>query len=295
MSGIDQEIFRQWDLIRQGINPSTFTGRTLHDIAHELNGYVKDGKVWAKLDDLEFAVTRDAYVYYTDPGLPLHRVIAYLNDRGLQETSKKSPEERKADALLLWDQCVSPTGTPVELYLRSRCLHLIPDDIKFHPEMYHRETKSHLPAMVALVRDANGHPTAIHRTFLDPLGRKAAVDPLRKSMGVCTGSAIHLAPAAEEIGVGEGIETCLSIQQQKKLPCWAALSAIGMTQVVLPPIVKSVIVLVDGDKSGRLKSEEAGWRFKQQGVSRVRLLKAPSRKDFNDVLILMFKKKDNAQ
>jgi putative DNA primase/helicase len=51
--------------------------------------------------------------------------------------------------------------------------------------------------------------------------------------------------------VGEGIETVMSVMQCTGLPGWAALSAPGLEQLVLPPTVTKVIIAGDHDANGR--------------------------------------------
>jgi hypothetical protein len=66
--------------------------------------------------------------------------------------------------------------------------------------------------MLALATDEDDAPRAVHRTWLTPSGGgKAPVQMPRMTLGPIKGCAIRLAAAAEHIGVGEGIETCLSV------------------------------------------------------------------------------------
>jgi hypothetical protein len=47
---------------------------------------------------------------------------------------------------------------------------------------------------------------------------------------------VQLAPAAPRMAVAEGIENALAVMIGWEMPCWAALSANGIAQLVLPPV-----------------------------------------------------------
>jgi hypothetical protein len=65
--------------------------------------------------------------------------------------------------------------------------------------------------MVARVDNVDGEQIALHRTFLQPYGNgKAEIDPQKASLGPTAGGAVRLAPAAETLLIGEGIETSLA-------------------------------------------------------------------------------------
>ena len=78
-------------------------------------------------------------------------------------------------ALAIWSAAREPRGTLVEQYLKSRGLTLPAEiagrAIRYDPELYYGG--SYTPGMVALFRDiVTNEPRGIHRTFLDPAGRK---------------------------------------------------------------------------------------------------------------------------
>ena len=84
--------------------------------------------------------------------------------------------------------------------------------------------------------------------------------------------------------VGEGIETCLAAMQARGLPAWAALSASGLLALDLPPDVRDVIVLADGDEAGKAAARGAALRWKREG-RRTRIAHPPDGMDFNDMLL----------
>lgn len=138
--------------------------------------------------------------------------------------------------------------------------------------------------MVAERADVEGRVFAIHRTYIAHDGRgKAQVDPQRMDLGRWSGSAIRLSPIADELMIGEGIETTLSAMQMYGLPGWAAGSAGAIRQLQLPAAVQSVIILVDNDRAGENASSDAAQRWLREG-RRVRIARSKIGNDFNDWL-----------
>jgi hypothetical protein len=140
--------------------------------------------------------------------------------------------------------------------------------------------------MVALVtRGTDGEPIGIHRTFLSPGGDgKAPVEPNKMMLGPCRGGAARLAQKGATLMIGEGIETCLSVQQATGRPSWAALSTSGLRSLELPSDVRDLIILADGDGPGEAAARDCALRWKHQG-RRVRIAHPPQGMDFNDVLL----------
>lgn len=110
------------------------------------------------------------------------------------------------------------------------------------------EKVSHLAAMIALVRAPNGEPLTLHRTYLQN-GAKADISSPKRLMPGDTphGSYIDLSREAEEMGVAEGIETALRVQQRFGIPCWSLISADGLKAFTPPPVVKRLRIFGDND------------------------------------------------
>lgn len=181
-------------------------------------------------------------------------------------------------------------GTPVERYMRARLpgIEAIPPVIRYLPmgDAYARHPSGgRRPVMVAAVEHEHGVVGA-HRTWLAPDGAgKASLDPVRISTGPIRGGAVRLAPAAETLMVSEGVETAAAMTATG-MPAWTALSTSGMTALVLPPIVRTVIILADHDVSGagERAARTAAARWLAEG-RRVRLAMPPERgTDMADVL-----------
>jgi hypothetical protein len=201
-----------------------------------------------------------------------------------QETEKK---RRIEYAKQIWRTTKDPIGTQVETYLHSRAIIFepIPPTIRF-AYLKHALTDLAFPTMVAAVQSLEGEITGIHRTFLRADGQtKAPVSPAKMMLGECAGGAVRLGKAGERLGVGEGIETCLSVAQScPDLPTWSALSTGGLRAVNLPDCVREVIILADGDNAGEEAARDAAMRLKREG-RQVRIARPAWGLDFNKILM----------
>jgi hypothetical protein len=162
---------------------------------------------------------------------------------------------------------------------------LVPAALRFRPKERHL-SGADLPVMVALVTKPDGGICGLHRTFLASDGsRKAAVDPVRMMFGPVSGGAVHLAPAAEQLGFAEGIETALAFMIATGVPTWATLSTSGMARAELPPLpfAREVIIAADNDPAGVEAAEKLAARAVRDG-RRVRIATPPAGLDFADLL-----------
>ena len=193
-------------------------------------------------------------------------VIAELRRRGLiagrRDGARLAPTpigrdhgdntaQRIAWVWRIWNRARDARATPAERYLARRGIVMpMPASLRWEPRCWHPDTRADLPAMIGAVLDVEGRLVAVHRTYLarDDRGRWHRRD--RASLGPVGGGAVRLAPAAETLMVGEGVETCLAAMQATEQPVWAALSTSGMTALVLPWIVRTVVILADHDHNG---------------------------------------------
>lgn len=195
--------------------------------------------------------------------------------------------ERTRRALALWSGSMPALGTPADRYLSGRGL----PGLVASPVLRFRVDTPHpacgrLSALIALIRGPDGAPVAIHRTFLRRDGSgKAAVEPVKATLGPVSGGAIRLDEAGPEIVVGEGLESSASAGRMLRLPAWAAISAGNLARsLALPVEVRSVIIAVDRDPPGERAAHEAARRWQREG-RRVQLAR-PKRADadFNDLI-----------
>jgi putative DNA primase/helicase len=196
-----------------------------------------------------------------------------------------APANADAAALAVWRRSRPTAGTTAEVYLRKARGYTgpIPAVLRFAAGRHPSDPGRWHPMMVAaVVRDTL--VIAVHRTFLRRDGRgKAGLDPDKMMLGPCKGAAVPLAPAEPVLAVAEGIETALSFMQATAVPTWAALSAGGIRNLVLPEIVREVVIAADPDPVGLIAARAAARRWLAQGRS-VRIARPPLNSDFNDLL-----------
>jgi hypothetical protein len=144
--------------------------------------------------------------------------------------------------------------------------------------------------MLGLVEHVEHGPIGIHRTYLKDDGSgKAEVDPNKMMLGPVGGGAVRfgMPVAGQELVVGEGIESTLSVAVACSLPAWAALSATGIKNLILPPEATDVVIAADNDASGAGQdaAHRAAKRFLSEGRSvKIALPPIPDT-DFNTMII----------
>ena len=208
-------------------------------------------------------------------------------ERTPPKVSKPSNPSQYIDDL--WSQSNPAEDTVVETYLRFRGFTgIIPPSIRCLSDHWHKEKGQKFPVMISAVYRGleTAKPVALHRTFLRHDGNgKADVEPDKKMIGSTKGCAVQLSAPAEKMVVGEGIETCLSVQQSCGLPTWAALSTSGLLNLVLPPLpyAQEIIIAADNDAAGINAAAVAARRWKLEG-RKVKIAKPQTVNDFNDIL-----------
>jgi putative DNA primase/helicase len=200
----------------------------------------------------------------------------------------RQDRKRQIDiARRIWSAARDACGTPVERYLASRDIIIPPPSSLRGARSLRRPDSTYAPAMVARVDSVDGTLIGVHRTWLDRDGVGIWHRRDRASLGPIGGGAVRLAPAAEMLLIGEGIETCLAAMQATAQPAWAALSTSGMMALRLPPEVRTVTILADHDRSGagQRAAYLAAQRWLVQG-RQVRIAMPPEPgADFNDELL----------
>lgn len=144
------------------------------------------------------------------------------------------------------------------------------------------------PAMVALVRGADGKPVNLHRTFLTRDGRKAEFGDPRRVMPVPLpkGSAVRMGEYEGVLGIAEGIETAAAVTKLFSMPCWSALNA-GNLEGWTPPDGVRVVVFGDNDLSftGQAASYALAKRLRREKRDVEVRLPAQPGWDWNDVFL----------
>lgn len=202
--------------------------------------------------------------------------------------------ERTAYALRIWAEACDPRGTPVETYLTGRGVELPPgaagEVVRWHPNAPfgpgHRS-----PCMLALVRNiATDAPQAVHRTALSLDGDKAVVDHAsRLTLGPIGGGAIKLSPDPEVetcLGVGEGIETVLSLRRHSRfaaVPVWSLVAANQLAAFPVLAGLEGLVVAVDHDAAGLKAAEAVTARYHAAGLPVTTAMAPDPGQDLNDL------------
>jgi hypothetical protein len=208
-----------------------------------------------------------------------------------------TPHEQRKKLDLFWiaaritEGCKPAAGTVVERYLRSRGITiLLPATLLCHRSLYHKESRTVGPGMVAVLDSVEGQRApAIHRTWLALDGSgKAAVDPVRKLLGSVAGHAVHLGTPSPRLIVGEGVETTLSALQMwgPSFDAWATLSTSGMIAVQIPETITEVVIASDNDEAGRTAAWTLCYRLRRERPTLNVNVFVPKNglSDFNDTL-----------
>jgi len=197
--------------------------------------------------------------------------------------------ERASMARRLWSMGKVADGTLAETYLKSRGISgPIPPSIRFVADLPHLPSGLRFPCMIAAIaRWPEASIVGVHRTFLRHDGSaKTDAMPARMSLGTVQGAAIRLAPASEQLGVAEGIETAFSAMLATGVPCWSALSAGGIESLILPalPVAREVIIFADNDRRGVSAAQRASERWMAEGRQPRIVVPPLPGMDFNDLL-----------
>jgi hypothetical protein len=237
---------------------------------------------------------------------------------GATEPARKAPPSRpkievdaetarkRAYALRLYLEArPSILDTPVDHYLQARGINIAalgrqPRALRFHPDLRHRESGHTFPAMIAAISGPDGSHVATHRTYLERTGGgwiKARLNDAKLSIGDFAGGSIRLwrgasgkslkdMPWDEDVFLGEGIETCLSVAQSlpdMRVLCGVSLGNLG--SVWLPDQARRVIIGGDNDikPAARAALQRAAERHMDRGRE-VRIARSPEGNDFNDII-----------
>jgi putative DNA primase/helicase len=187
-------------------------------------------------------------------------------------------ETTDTDPLRLWREAVPPIrSTAVERYQATRGHILTASEaavLRLLLHARHWPTRTRWPAQVALVALHDGTELCAHLTFLAKDGRgKAPVEkPKLFPKGahpVGGGVWFGRAEPGRELIVAEGIETTLSAMRLcGAVSGCAALSAVGISKLILPPGAQRVRVYADNDAAGQGVRAACEARQRWQGEGR---------------------------
>jgi putative DNA primase/helicase len=191
-------------------------------------------------------------------------------------------QQRIAKARWIWQKETYPaTDTAAHTYLHSRGLYFktVPEAIRFHPSLYHTESREYRPAMVCKINHVVLGDIGIECTYIAIDGsQKATLTPVRRTFGAKAGGAVHLGEPTlgRWLVVGEGVETVLSVAQLIGCPAWPTLSKDSIKSLVLPRWAGMVMIAADNDQNGagQRAAEWAACRWMAEG-RRVKVVMPP--------------------
>jgi putative DNA primase/helicase len=232
-------------------------------------------------------------------GCQFEDVLNGLRNRGLVDDSPKFDRARvalsrvdptpaaehkpDAEALQIWRAAGPAAETVVAEYLERRGLPLAPPPSLRCGSFLHLD-RYEMPCMVAGVQRLDGKVVAVQQTILTSKGTKAAIAVPKKTTGALGNGAVRLGPAAEILGVAEGVETALSAQTMAEIPVWSSLGASRLHRVELPPIVRELHIFGDNGEPGRAAAQRTSEVHMALGRRVVLRFPPDGLKDFSDLL-----------
>jgi putative DNA primase/helicase len=209
-----------------------------------------------------------------------------------RQQDAKERQHRLARARAIWrDAARNRCRELVITYLRSRQLTIEPPPTMRSGRIWHPFERCTMPAMVTAIQGGDGRLQGVSLTFLRPDGRgKADIEHPRLTCGELLGGAVRLAPAGPRLGLAEGLEDALTVQQESGLPCWASLGTSNLPKVALPEAVEEVVILADRGQAGEAAAQAAVEEYvAAERVVRVAWPPA-DHKDFNAALLAAARK-----
>lgn len=144
------------------------------------------------------------------------------------------------------------------------------------------------PAMLAPLTRA-GRVVGYQATYIEN-GKKAPVDIPRKTIGSDgNGAGVHLYPPAREMGVGEGVETCIAAKMLFGIPTHSALGTAYLADWQPPEPAEVIHIFADNDVNyaGHAAAYRLANRLYRRGYE-VRLHFPPiTGVDWNDALLAL--------
>mgnify|MGYP000206317550 CR=1 FL=1 len=218
----------------------------------------------------------------------------------------KEAEDREARIKKLYSESVPVVGTLAEKYLRSRGIKSFSPDylceignnLRFHPSCPYKEDDDspwqRFPALLAIVRDKNGKPLTLHRTFLSqdgtskaPVSRpKMVLAPPRDMRGgfIMLDKPTVLPCGGLFIGLSEGIENGLSAREGAGSPMWVGISDRLLEMTNLPSAVRACAIYSDIEPSGAGQRAVEAFTKRNQSVDVINVVPHSNKEkvDWND-------------
>lgn len=189
-------------------------------------------------------------------------VIGHIDITPTKQLPQRDP---KIAIRKIWKASAPLTGSDrVSQYLRSRKLVLTTQDLRYCPACYESETKTKMPAMIAMVKNRDGKCVTLHRTYLAGASKAAIKSPKKLLTPTCdslayVGASVRLFPADDVVGVSEGIETAIACTQLFEIPTWAAISTKILEGFEPPEGIRKVVIF--GDNDANFAGQKAAYKL----------------------------------
>jgi putative DNA primase/helicase len=219
----------------------------------------------------------------------IRQMLGHSNE--YQGPSGDMEEIRQREKMMhLWKQSIQIADvSPVAKYLRARLGggSIRYDFLREAVSVFHPKDGNSYPAMIAKVAGYNDRAVNVHITYLTRSGTKADVEPPKRVMAgkLPDGCAIRLMPAAEIMGVAEGIESAISASLLFDMPVWACVNGGLLAKWRPPDIAHEIIVFGDNDLNytGQAKAYELANRLEVHFKRRTKVMIPPRKdSDWND-------------
>ena len=188
-------------------------------------------------------------------------------------------------------------GTIAQEYLAKRGINYLPvNDCRFLPNQPYRDSTGqvvgHYDAILMVLTNALGKVVQKHITYLDG-PQKAAVESPRKiqtvsNLGVSIAAKIY--QTGDVMAVGEGLESCLSYAQIRRVRTLPTLNTNNLKKYRCPDYVKTLYIAADNDHNGagQAAAYECAHRniLQRPNLEQVIIhMPAVAGYDFNDALL----------
>jgi len=257
-----------------------------------------DALSWLMYDrDISFyqAVAVSLKGSFAVPQAMKEQVGAAIQHAILPPSDDAARRHKREVAQKIWNESLIAPRSLVERYLFTKGLFFdgpLPENLRFHPNLYHEPRRSYFPAMVAKAEDLQGKFAGIHRTYLTPDGlniAKPSTGGARRMLGDCFGSYVHLREGnPNKVVIAECIESALTIAQACPEYTVYSSMALGNLKAPVPEGAEEVILCADGNNNSPHMAErilmEAARKHSSRG-HRVLLARAPLGMDFNDMFL----------
>lgn len=161
--------------------------------------------------------------------------------------STASPDTRRAKIERVLEKADDPSI--VRRYLASRGLSVTPAILRGHPNLPYYDAadglKGYFPAVIAPIVGPDGKLQSVQRIYVGDL------DPRKKIMApveTIRGGAVRLFDLADaELGLCEGVENAIAVNELFGIATWAALSTSGMEAFEPPAGLQHLTIFADND------------------------------------------------